>query len=214
MELSEKAIRYLLTLNGWCVREKMIRLYNLVIETDAQVIVEAGTFAGRSAFPMAMACRDKESGHLLALDAWSNEVAVEGEEISRENTEWWSNLDMRHIFQSFVKSLSFLGLQDYMHWQKAKSYEVAEKFEDGSVDILHQDSQHNTHTIVRELEAWAPKMKIGGYWITDDEDWGSTHEGYSKLPDYGFEKVEHHKIEVPNTNPQQYTEFAIYKKVR
>lgn len=219
--LTDKHISYLTTLNGWCVPHKMQRLYDLVIEANKNLsdnepllICEAGVFAGRSLFPMAIACKDMNKGIVYGFEMWDNQTAIEGEEISPENTHWWKNLNMEHIMECFIKTIGFLGLEDYVSFHRAKSYEGADIMRDGWVSLFHMDSQHNTHTIIKELDAWAPKIKIGGFLVVDDCDWPSVKEAYSKIPEYGFELLEHNRVEVPRTQPQEYTEYAVYKKVR
>jgi hypothetical protein len=205
MNLSEKEIGYMLSLNGWCDAEKMNRLFELVIDRkDAEplIIVELGVFAGRSLFPMALACKKLGKGLCYGYDAWDNKTAFEGEEISKENSDWWNKVNMPHILDCFKKSIQFLLLHNQINWDKKRSQEAAASFEDDSVSILHQDSGHNTSTIISELQVWCPKIKIGGYWVVDDINWESTKEGYAKLPEYGFELV------------KQYESWAIYIKVK
>lgn len=204
MNLSDKEVGHLTGLNGWCTAEKMNRLFELVIDrkdVEPLIVVELGVFAGRSLFPMALAGQKLGKGIFYGYDSWDNKVAFEGEEISKENSDWWNKVNMPYIHDCFLKSIEFLQL-DNIRWDKIKSQEAAKGFADNSISILHQDSNHNTSTIISELQAWLPKIKIGGYWVVDDTNWESTKEGYAKLPEYGFELV------------QQYDSWAIYVKVK
>ncbi len=219
--LTDKQIAYLTTLHGWCVPDKMKRLNDLVIEANKNlasdeglIIVECGVFAGRSLFPMALACKDLNKGTVWGIEAWSNEAAIEGEEISPENTSWWSKVDMEFVFGRFKGSIEFLSLETYVQYIRGKSYDNAGVFADNSISLLHLDSNHNTSTIIKELEVFVPKVKSGGYLVVDDYDWPSVKESYSKIPEYGFELVEVCRAEVPKTNPQEYTEYAIFKKTK
>lgn len=218
MSLTDKEIAYLSSLHGWCIPTKMQRLNALVEqvieETPKQqeiLVVECGVFAGRSLFPMALAGKKHNRGVFWGFDTWDNVAPLEGTN-SPENDKYWSELDMEFVLERFIGSIKFLGLGYLVNFSRLRTDEAYNIFKDGSISILHQDSNHSSEVILKELELWAPKMKIGGYWVTDDNDWESTKEGYAKLPDYGFELLEHHKEPVPNT--ESTTEYAIYKKVR
>lgn len=202
--LTEKHIAYLTTRNGWATPEKMTRLYDLATEvsTDKRpCIVELGVFAGRSLFPMALAFKDAGRGLVYGVETWDNITPLEGEN-SKENDEWWGRVNMDFIKAEFFKSVNFLALGNYVEAIKAKTYDAAVRFDDGTISIIHQDSAHNEEVITKELDAWSSKVRIGGYWVTDDDDWKETETGYAKLPSYGFEKIE------------DYGKWSIYKKVR
>lgn len=205
--LTDKHISYLTSLNGggWSSSEKKRKLYDLVVECsklfpDTELkSVELGVFAGVSLFCMAQAHKDLNNGNVIGIETWDNSAPLEGSN-SIENDNWWKNLDMNYIRKCYYDSCAFLGLEPKII--VSKSYEAAGPFEDGSITLLHQDGTHNEEVITKELEAWASKIKIGGFWVCDDVNWQETKAGYAKLPDYGFELVENFET------------WAIYKKVK
>jgi predicted O-methyltransferase YrrM len=69
----------------WCSADKAVQLAALVIEHRPQVVVELGVWMGGSAIPMANAL-----GKLLAIDAWSTEASVAGQE--GVNATWWQEV--------------------------------------------------------------------------------------------------------------------------
>jgi hypothetical protein len=42
------------------------------------------------------------------------------------------------------------------------SHEAAEKFEDGSLDFVHIDGNHDEENAYRDIEVWTPKVRVGG----------------------------------------------------
>jgi hypothetical protein len=205
--LTDKHISYLTSLNGggWSSTEKKRRLYDLVVESQKNFpdthlkSVELGVFAGVSLFCMQLAHKDIGNGTVTGIETWDNAAPLEGEN-SKENNEWWANLDMEYIKRCFYKTAEFLGLP--VGVIIGKSYESAKFFDDDSVTLLHQDGTHNEEVITKELEAWTPKMKLGSFWIVDDTNWKEVEGGYAKLPSFGFELVEN------------YDTWAVYKKVK
>jgi predicted O-methyltransferase YrrM len=42
------------------------------------------------------------------------------------------------------------------------SWEMADKVEDGSLDFVFIDADHEYESVIRDIKAWAPKVKPGG----------------------------------------------------
>jgi hypothetical protein len=171
---------------GWCTLEKATRLHELVVEAQPQVTVELGVFYGKSLFALAQGHKDNEKGYVLGIDPWSNKACLEGSN-SPENDKWWNSLNLSDIYKDCISNIEKFKLTDYCTVVRIKSQAVACLIGNDSVDILHQDSNHNVETIHSELKLWMPKLKKGGYWIADDTDWKEALEAYSVLPEYGLE---------------------------
>lgn len=205
--LTDKHISYLTSLNGggWSSTEKKQKMYDIVKQQSEKfpegdlISVELGVFAGVSLFCMAHAHKDIERGYVIGVETWDNVAPLEGTN-SPENDAWWKSLDMKYIKDCFYKSCDFLDLHPTVI--VGKSYESARFVADDSIALLHQDGTHNEEVITKELDAWTPKIKVGGILIVDDTNWQETKGGYSKLPSYGFELVE------------QFDTWAIYTKVK
>lgn len=178
-------------MEGWCTVEKARILYDLVIKSDSRVTVELGVFGGRSLIPMGLAHKEKGTGFVLGVDPWKKEACLEGTN-DPLNDEWWKNLDLKAIYQSCQDAIARLELEGYCETLRMTSQSVSILFPDNLIDIIHQDSNHNTETILSELKLWIPKLKMGGYWVADDTDWKEAVEGYSKLPEFGLELFENH----------------------
>lgn len=188
------------SLEGWCEQSKAQALHDLVLSSNSQVTVEAGVFAGRSLIPMALAHKEKGSGGVIGIDAWKSSVAIEGTN-SPENDKYWQQMNFERIYQKLNEAIHQYGVFDQVDLLRIKSETCACLFADNSVDIFHQDSNHNLETIITELERWIPKIKAGGYWIADDTNWREAVEGYAKLPEYGLKLI------------SDYTSWQIWQKI-
>lgn len=197
MTTEEQIQEWCNTLPGWCTYEKAKRLYDLVAQTaldfknDSLITVELGVFGGRSLFPMALAHFQANDGLAFGFDTWDN-VAPISDENSPVNNEWWAKVAISDVRAQCYASLEQFGLVDYCGLFTMKTVAGAEKFLDKSVTLIHQDSSHNFTTISEELKAWAPKLAVGGFWVTDDNDWPETQKGYALLPEYGLELLENY----------------------
>ncbi len=201
----EDKIAYLKGLAGWCSEEKMNRLYTLVKECDREdsepLIIELGIFAGRSLFPMALACQDLGKGGVFGIDAWSNEAATQGTN-HPANDEYWSKINLENILLAYQTSIGHLALEKYIQTLRGKTIDFIDMFENDSIDIIHFDSSHNPETVIPELDGYVPKIKKGGFLIADDYLWPEVREAYDKIPSYGFEIYEN------------YNEWVIFRKIK
>lgn len=194
--IKDETLDYLGSLHGgdWSTDEKREKLYDLVVQCSKEfpaplLSVEIGCFAGVSAFCMGNAHKDLQNGFVVTIDSWDNITPLEGTN-NPANNEWWKNLDIKSVFNAFLKSKERPEWSGYVNYLHGRSDSFADKFEDGSITLFHQDGNHNVETITRELELWSPKMKVGGYWVVDDSNWLEAKDGYAKLPSFGFELVE------------------------
>lgn len=153
------------TVAGWCELDKAHALAAAVLTLRPRVVVEIGVFGGRSLIPMALACQACGSGHVVAIDPWTAAAATEGYEGA--NKEWWGSRDHEGIYQDFVRNVAALGLQGHVHVMRSKSDDVTPP---EAIDLLHVDGQH-TDQAVRDVQRFAPKIRVGGLTFMDDIGW-------------------------------------------
>jgi len=157
-------------LEGWCTESKANRIFDLIIETNSQFTVELGAFGGKSLIPMALAHKEKGSGFILGIDAWKADAAISAEN-AEANNEYWKRMDFKQIYRGCQKAIFENEVEDYCDTLRSRTDYASFIFADNTIDVLHEDSSHNTETIITELKHWIPKVKIGGYWIADDVLW-------------------------------------------
>lgn len=179
-------------LAGWCTEIKATRLYKLIKDTDSKLTIELGVFGGRSFIPMAIAHKEKGSGFVIGIDAWKASVATEGTNSPENDKYWRETVNYKYIYDQCQLAIYSNGLEDFCDTLRMKSQTAGLLMADNIVDVIHQDSGHNTEVITAELEIWIPKLKVGGYWVADDCDWRESQDGYAKLPSFGLELVEDH----------------------
>jgi hypothetical protein len=172
---------------GWCTVEKAKRMAELA--HGASLCVELGVFGGRGLVAMALALADQEFGRADGIDPFTPDAALEGTN-SPANDEWWGALDYESIARTAQTALYRLKLVPYAHLIRMTSLEAARFYEDGSVDVLHQDSNHSEEISTEEVRLWASKIRSGGYWIFDDTDWSTTQKAQCMLEAVGFVQLE------------------------
>jgi hypothetical protein len=172
-------------IEGWCSREKAIKMASYVNKNS--LCVELGVFGGRSLLPLCLMTDNKVFG----IDAWNINSSLEGEN-SQDNYEWWSKINYNDMFQ-YTKNLINKYKCNNCKLLRMNSYEAVGFFENESIDVLHQDSNHSEKISCLEVELYDIKVKPGGIWIFDDTNWETTKKAQEKLLEKGYLLVENYE---------------------
>lgn len=169
--LLEKIDEVMLTLPGWCEPEKAHALAAAVVTLRPKTCIEIGVFGGKSLIPIALALQHVGGGHVIGIDPWTNEAAVEG--YDGANADWWKSVDLEAIYQKFQVDVQRLGLGERVVAIRAKSDDVVPAVR---VDLLHVDGQH-TEQAVRDVRRFGKGVRIGGLCFMDDIQWVNSSGG-------------------------------------
>jgi hypothetical protein len=112
---------------------------------EGAVIVEIGSFMGRSTASFALACKGTRK-HIYAIDLFEGDNDMYGQG------------DFQAIFG---ENMNRCGVSEYVTAIKSHSLEVAKKWE-RPVDILFIDGSHEYEDVKADFEAFYPYVKKGG----------------------------------------------------
>lgn len=159
---------------GWCSLDKANTLVALIVALRPRVVVELGVWMGGSAIPMALALRAVGSGQLVAIDAWSAEMSVAGQELEIHR-KWWGVMgESGHLraLEVFLTRLRKHGISpERCAVRRQRTSEAAVP---PVIDLLHHDANHGPQ-VVDDIERWAPAIRVGGILVLDDLDWAGGH---------------------------------------
>jgi hypothetical protein len=130
-------------------------------------------------------------GYAAGIDPWEAAPCLEGKN-DRENDEWWAKIDYEAIYEEFVRAMVNAGLTRYCRVMRERSDTAIRLFADETVDVLHQDGNHSEEVSCAEVALWTPKLRRGGYWVSDDTDWATTQRAQTLILDSGFDLIEDH----------------------
>ena len=171
---------------GWCSLDKAGCIIDCIDEifstVDDPTCVEIGVFGGKSVIPTVLELKRMKSGKLYAIDPWSNGEATKGYEDA--NYDFWSKVDMDKIYNIFITLLEENDCKEYVEIIRKPSDEAPHIF---NIDFLYIDGQH-TDQAIRDATKYATQVKLGGYCIADDIDWGEVSKVPSVLESMGFER--------------------------
>lgn len=175
-------------LHGWCDIPKAITLFNMVTALKPAMVVEIGTWGGRSAIPMALASREHK-GLVLCVDPWSGEASIEGQ-VTEADKQWWAANDKHQVvFQDFIQHRQALGLENTLLVHRMKS----DDFKPPAMQLLHVDGNHGPQAYTDTVR-YGALVQPGGICVLDDLSWTGGHVERAKqwLLDNGF--IELHKL--------------------
>ena len=172
---------------SWCSVEKATALATILMDLRPKVVVELGVWQGGSAIPMAITLRYLGAGQLVAVDAWSAAASVQGQE--EADSKWWgetiSDDGHERAYQTFLGRLRKHGISDDRCTVVRRHTDEADV--PPCIDVLHHDANHGPQA-VRDIERWAPAVRIGGLLVIDDIDWpgGHVRTARSRALELGF----------------------------
>jgi predicted O-methyltransferase YrrM len=191
MDLRAKIYEAVPRLEGWCTPEKALRLAELVRDSQAKLSVELGIFGGRSLIALALGAKQVAGATVHGIDPFAPGPSLEGKN-DKANDEWWSKVDYEKVFASARTAVASNGVGDIVTFKRARSLDAVGDYTDGSIDILHVDSNHSEEVSCAEVRVWSSKIAPGGYWVADDTKWPTMQRAQMLIVERGFEHVETH----------------------
>lgn len=125
------------------------------------IVVELGCYAGKSTAVMATICK-KNGNSYYAIDNFC------GSDPKDPATRNQLNRNMREILENNMRSM---GLLDYIEIHKVDSVASSQMFSDGEVDFCFIDADHTPESVVKDIEAWWPKIVEKGTLGGHDYQW-------------------------------------------
>lgn len=185
-------------LEGWCTVEKAIRLAQLVRDVPVPpnraftpCAVDLGVFGGRSLLALAVGCLARGHGRAVGIDPYLTSASTEGTN-DPANADWWAEIDHLLIYRN-----AYLGLQEVVDptwWGllRLTSLEATALFPPGSINVLHQDTNHCPEVALPEIAAYSSLVAEGGVWVMDDADWPSMRSAREAMEEAGWGVAEDH----------------------
>lgn len=173
--ISDAIHEYLPPLDGWTEPDKACEMAELILEHKPKVVVEIGTFGGRSAIAQAFALRqNNDGGRIYCIDPWRLEYSLEGE--SSDNRKWWTqNINIDEIHTKCMHAIWQHNLDDWLVVIRAASQHVYQLFPE--IDLLLIDGNHSEVASLRDAQLYLPRVSPNGLIWLDDTDWIVADEG-------------------------------------
>jgi len=148
---------------GWC---DFAEYYANVVRdlSDGAHVVEVGVWQGKST--AALAVEVLNSGKAIRIDV------VDHFKGSPEIPKIQQPIDQRAAFEDSIAPVRH-AIRDV---HDALSWDAASKYRDRSLDFVFLDADHAKTSVLKDLDAWWPKVKPGGILAGHDIDWESVQD--------------------------------------
>ncbi|MGN2275083.1 class I SAM-dependent methyltransferase [Priestia megaterium] len=145
---------------GWLRDQGVENLYRYALKAPVSNIVELGSWKGRSTSCLAYAIKDRNEGHVYAVDTWKG---------SSEHKKILQGYVEDQLYNEFIENMTKLNLLDYIKPIKMDSVEASRKWPLSlQIGLLYIDASHDYLSVKRDFEFWSPFVTTGGYIIFDD----------------------------------------------
>ena len=112
-------------------------------------------------------------------------VADDWRAVSEGNVGPFSVSNMKDQFMDRIGNHPKLKILEGVSWEQA------EKVQDGSLDFVFIDASHDYESVIKDLKAWAPKVRPGGMLCGHDAHWDGVKQALKELyPDYDLAGVD------------------------
>ena len=124
---------------------------------DNGVWVEIGSWQGRSiAYAVVESIILNKNINFTVVDIWYLSPKHYNETLKSDND----------LYNEFIKNIS--SIKNKINICKEDSSSSARHFKDNSVDVCMIDANHAYESVLKDINAWYPKIKKGGILIGDD----------------------------------------------
>lgn len=147
-------------IEGWS--DFIIPFYEHMVATshNGATFVEVGVWKGRSICYLATEIiRANKAIFVYAVDTWRG---------SEEHQIYDTAINQDLIYKEYLNNI--VPVKEYIHNVRANSVEASKMFFDESLDLVMLDANHGYEEVLKDIQAWWPKVRPGGILAGDDYD--------------------------------------------
>ena len=161
---------HVIDLQGWmCPNFEKVFAGHADAAGPAPLVIEVGTWKGKSAITMASARPDAT---IVTVDTWlgAPEFWTWGIDDPTRGASMGFENGFPRVFYTFTKNVKSCGLADRICPLPLSSVQAAEvlRFHGVRADIVYLDAAHEYEQVAADIEAYWPLLKAGGAMFGDD----------------------------------------------
>ena len=155
---------------------------HIINEYDFKTFVEVGVWKGHSIIHLAKGLKDRPGIEIYAIDLWDETYKYDG--VNHGSAELHEQ--RRYLYEIYNTNVINADVRGMIKDHKECSWEAANNFEDETLDFVFIDAGHDYDEIIKDIDAWLPKVKKTG--IISGHDYHNTHCGVKQAVDEKFSK--------------------------
>lgn len=152
------------SVQGWVGDEAGMNLYRLArFHAPSGIIVELGSWRGRSTIWLAHAVQDRGEGKVYAVDTW------EGTGNGGACLPLLQSYGDNQLFEEFRNNMNKAGIASYVEPIVGNTGEVLQHLTwEKPIGLLFIDADHEYESVRQDFELWSPYVMEGGFIVFDD----------------------------------------------
>jgi len=134
-------------------------LYSRMVQeaSSGYHFVEIGAFYGKSTSYMAVEIINSGKNIKFdVVDTWRGSL-------EHQQDAWDAQEAMINDTAFDIFKLNLISVKDHFNPIKLPSIEASKLYQDKSLDFVYIDAAHEYEFVKPDIEAWLPKVKVGGY---------------------------------------------------
>ncbi len=164
-------------IKGWFSYKELYTEAVASVDDKKARFVEVGSFLGKSTAFMAVEIINAKKKGLIdfyCVDHW----------LGSEEHQELDVVKKSDLYFAFLRNIE--PVRSVVHPIRAYSTEAAASFPDESIDFVLIDASHDFENVLQDLQAWFPKVKVGGVMAGDDFYWEGVKRACTEFfRDYG-----------------------------
>ena len=148
-----------LSIDGWLTVNEAIELYELArsVPEREPVVVEIGSWQGKSSVVLGKGLKDKEGAVLYCVDPFNGA----GDQPSAEDYRRRQQEAGPVLRERFANNLDRNGVRELVEVLQGYSCDVVKSFE-RPIDLLFIDGNHDYDSVLADFRDWTPMVVQGG----------------------------------------------------
>lgn len=147
-QLREDLFAAIANVEGWLHAEEAWVLHELAragVASGDPLVVEIGSWMGRSAIAMALGLRARGKGKIIAIDPHPSDERL----------------------RTMIKNFETAGVSDLVEIMRSTSHEARRRVEE-PVDLLLIDGSHEYENVIQDIDDWTSALAPGAVVVFDD----------------------------------------------
>lgn len=156
-----------LDISGFLYESQVLALYDMAFGLPDRhpVVVEIGSWMGKSSFALAKGIKSKSDPVLYCIDPFETDSAS----LFTETLTGIARSLACSVEQQFIRNMKKNGVYEMIKLLNGRSTEFAATFAE-DIDLLFIDGDHSYEAVMRDFEDWSKFLKPGGIIALHDVD--------------------------------------------
>ena len=150
-----------LSIEGWLSVPEALELFRIArheIPSEEVVVVEIGSFLGKSSVVLGKALKPKRNARLYCVDPFDASGDSHSEHLYREIAQE----KKKSLFERFEENVRRCGVRDQLEPVRSFSHDAVRQWT-RKIDFLFIDGNHAFDAVKHDFETWGAFVKPGGY---------------------------------------------------